>query len=56
MIFPLTGLLIGVILGAVRAQARGGNTLDMMQWATVYGLVFFVLGMFVLVFIERAAV
>lgn len=56
MIIPLTGLLIGALFGAFRANARGGNRLDMLQWAAAFGIFFFLIGMFILVFLERAAV
>ena len=54
MIFPLGGLLLGAILGAVRARQRGGNGKDMAQWATVFALIFGVIGVFVLIFIQRS--
>lgn len=55
MIFPLTGLLIGAGAGALGAKRRGGKTLDLLQWAAVLGMIGALLGLFVLVFIERAA-
>ena len=54
MIYPLSGLLLGAILGAARAKMRGGKTLDMLQWAAVFAIMFGVIGMFVLIFIERS--
>ena len=54
MIFPLVGLLIGAAFGAFRARARGGNSRDMLQWGTVYAIIFGLLGLFVLIFIERS--
>ncbi|SMY09663.1 hypothetical protein [Flavimaricola marinus] len=53
MIFPLTGLLLGAILGVLRARKRGGTTADILQWAVVHALVLGLLGLFVLVIIER---
>ncbi len=54
MIFPVAGLIFGAVLGAARALARGGNARDMLQWAAVFAMIFGVIGMFVLVFIERS--
>ncbi len=54
MIFPLSGILIGAAIGAMRAKARGGNTRDMLQWAAVFAMIFGLIGLFTLVFIERS--
>jgi len=54
MIYPLAGLLIGAVLGAISARMRGGRALDMLQWAAVFAIIFGVLGMFALIFIERS--
>ena len=56
MIYPLAGLILGAMFGAFRAHARGGNLADKLQWAGVFGIVFFVIGMFVLIYIERGAI
>jgi len=53
MIYPLTGLIAGALLGVIRARMRGGKALDMAQWAAVFALIFGVVGLFVLIFIER---
>lgn len=53
MIYPLGGLLFGAILGAVRARMRGGKLLDLLQWAAGFGLMFAVIGLFIMVFIQR---
>ena len=53
MIYPLAGLVIGAALGVFRARRRKGNRFDMAQWGAVYGLIFGLIGLFVLVFIER---
>lgn len=55
MIYPLVGLLLGALFGAFRANARGGKPFDIAQWAVAYGILFFLIGMFVLIFIERSA-
>ena len=54
MIFPLTGILIGAITGAFMAKRRGGKPADMAQWAASLGLICGIVGLFVLVFIERS--
>ncbi len=56
MFIPLAGVLIGAILGGFRARTKGGKLLDILQWGSVYAMIFGVIGLFVLVFIERGAV
>ena len=48
MIFPLAGLLIGAILGALRAKMRGGTTFDLLQWGAVFAMGFGLIGLFIL--------
>ena len=56
MIYPLSGLLIGALLGALGARRRGGKRLDLFQWAAVGAIMGGIVGLFVLVFIERSYV
>jgi hypothetical protein len=56
MILPLIGCAIGAVLGLVQAASKGGNRLDMAQWAAVLGLMGGIVGLFVLIFVSRAAV
>lgn len=56
MIFPLSGLVIGAIIGAWRAKTRGGKGKDMAQWAVVFAIIFGLIGLFTLIFIERSYV
>jgi uncharacterized membrane protein len=56
MIYPLAGLVIGAALGAIGARRRGGKPLDLLQWAAVGAIVGGLVGLFVLVFIERSYV
>ncbi len=55
MIFPLSGMLIGAVLGAYRAKARGGKRLDVLQWGAAFAILFGLLGLFVLIFLQRSA-
>jgi len=52
MIYPLGGLVIGALAGAIMARRKGGGTLDMLQWAAVLAIILGVVGLF----ITRAAV
>ncbi|WP_165352800.1 hypothetical protein [Loktanella sp. IMCC34160] len=54
MIYPLIGLLLGASLGALRARMKGGKALDLLQWAAVFAMIGGVIGLFVLVFIDRS--
>jgi len=54
MIYPLSGIVIGVVLGALRAKMRGGKLLDVLQWGAVFGMIFGLIGLFILVMIERS--
>ena len=56
MILPLGGIVLGAIIGAVRARMRGGTVLDMLQWGAAFAVILGLVGLFVLVFIQRAAV
>jgi len=54
MIYPIGGLILGVLFGAFRARQKGGNRLDMAQWAAGFGILFAIIGLFVLIFVERS--
>ncbi|MCG3266353.1 MULTISPECIES: hypothetical protein [Rhodobacterales] len=54
MIFPLFGLLFGAIVGGVRAKLRGGSGKDIAQWAIAFAIIFGLIGLFTLIFIERS--
>lgn len=53
MIFPLSGLLIGAIVGAMRAKSKGGKGKDMLQWGAVFAIIFGLIGLFLLIFLQR---
>ncbi|MBQ2263416.1 MAG: hypothetical protein II336_18900 [Loktanella sp.] len=54
MIYPLTGLVFGALLGAWRAKSRGGTLPDLLQWGAAFGIIFGILGLFLLIAIERS--
>ena len=54
MIFPLSGFIIGGIVGALRAKSRGGKRLDMLQWGAAFGILFALIGLFILIFLQRS--
>ena len=54
MIYPLAGLGLGAIAGALAARARGGKRADLMHWAAVWALVGGLIGLFILIAIERS--
>ena len=55
MIYPVGGFILGALLGAVRARMRGGQSLDLLQWGAAFGLMFGIIGLFVMVFLLRSA-
>jgi|TARA_R110000787_G_scaffold100995_4_gene206178 sugar phosphate permease len=56
MIFPLGGIVLGALIGAVRAKMRGGTVMDMVQWGVAFAVMLGIIGLFILVFLQRAAV
>ena len=55
MIIPLAGLFLGAVLGALRAKSKGGNRLDMVQWGAVFAILFGIIGLFILIILQRSA-
>jgi hypothetical protein len=51
--FVIGGLILGAIGGGLRARARGGKGADIAQYATVYAILFGVIGLFVTIYIDR---
>jgi len=45
--------LVGALVGGFTAKKRGGNRLDIAQYAAGYGMAFAVVGLFVAVFLMR---
>ena len=56
MIFPLIGIVIGGLVGVLSARRQGGKPADLAQWAAVGAMAGGVIGLFVLVFIERSLI
>ena len=50
----ITAAIFGALLGAGRARAHNGSTLDMAQWAAGFAIAFALLGLFATIFIERS--
>ena len=48
--------LFGALLGALTARRRGGNRLDMAQYAGVFALIFAVLGLIVTIALDRTVI
>jgi hypothetical protein len=49
------GVLIGALLGALRARSLRGTRLDLLQWAAVGAILGGLAGLFLLIAITRAA-
>ncbi len=49
----IAGLIGGAVWGALHAKKRGGNRMDMAQYAAVYGIIFALLGLVATVVLER---
>lgn len=47
------GLVLGAITGWSVAKRRNGNGFDKAQYASVFGIIFFILGWFITVMIHR---
>ncbi len=50
----IAGLLTGAVYGWLRARRRDGNTLDKLQYAGVYAIIFAALGMVLSIGIDRS--
>lgn len=51
--FVIGGLLLGAVGGGLRARARGGKAADIAQYATIYGILFGLIGLFLTIFLDR---
>jgi hypothetical protein len=52
-VIVLAGGIAGALIGALTAKRRGGNRLDMAQYAAGYGIALALLGLFATIFLER---
>lgn len=43
---------LGALIGVFRSYLRQGGTLDMFQYAAVYGIAFFILGLFLTIALD----
>ena len=50
----LIAALLGALIGGFTARKRGGNRLDILQYAAGYALAFVIVGMIATVLIDRA--
>ncbi len=49
----IAGMILGALIGWVRAARKGGTTFDKLQWAGAHLLIGAILGLFVTIFVER---
>lgn len=55
MLLALIGAVIGALVGAFVARRRKGTTTDMLQYGAVFAILFALAGLFLTIFILRAA-
>ncbi len=46
-------VLLGILLGLYSARKRGGNTADLLQYATVYAIAFAIVGVIATIVLHR---
>ena len=52
---PVIGIVLGAITGAIVAKRKGGRGLDMAQYAGSFAIFFGLIGLFVAIYLARAA-
>ncbi|MBR9653237.1 hypothetical protein [Thalassovita aquimarina] len=52
----IAGAILGALFGAFLAKRRNGKGLDMLQYAAGYAILFMIVGLFITIFVHRAAV
>ncbi|SEP55195.1 hypothetical protein [Thalassovita taeanensis] len=52
----ILGAILGAFFGALLAYRRKGRRLDMLQYAAGYAILFMIIGLFLTIFVHRAAV
>ena len=50
----IVAALLGALIGGYTANKRGGNKLDILQYAAGYALAFVIVGMIATILIDRA--
>lgn len=53
MILPLLGLLIGALIGVLRAKSKSGKPADLVHWGIVFGIIGALIGLIALIAISR---
>lgn len=56
MLYISACITVGAVVGAFRARSRGGKTKDMLQWGAVFAIIFGLIGLFVLIFVQRSMI
>jgi hypothetical protein len=51
--FVIGGLVLGAVTGGLTARRRGGKPADIAQWATVWAILFGLVGLFITLFLDR---
>ena len=51
--FVIGGVVIGVIIGVLRARARGGKAADMAQYAAAHAILLGLIGLGVTIAVDR---
>lgn len=51
--FLLGAIVLGAIGGGLRARARGGKLADILLYATVYAIIFGLIGLFITIYLDR---
>lgn len=49
----IAGLIVGAVIGAAHAKRKGGNRLDVLQYAAVFAIIGAITGMFLTIAIDR---
>jgi hypothetical protein len=52
---PVIGIVLGAVTGAIVAKRKGGRALDMAQYAGSFAILFGLIGLFLAIYLARAA-
>jgi hypothetical protein len=52
---PVIGIVLGAVTGAIVAKRKGGRALDMAQYAGSCAILFGLIGLFLAIYLARAA-